>query len=127
MPLYESAVIGQEIFRCALFANSVGLIYNVLIMTLTQKIIANVYADDRIIKGIVYECDPETDFETALREICYSLDIPTPVVLNRHSRRYSDFNFTRFLPDDFVEDVIFDALNIENAYKKETDHPLDDY
>lgn len=89
--------------------------------------IANIYTDDRIYKSTVYECDSETGFETALREICYLQNIPTPVILRRHLQQYTDFNFTRFLPDDFVETVDFESLNIENAYKVEHDHSFDDY
>lgn len=89
--------------------------------------IANIYFEDRICRSVVYECDVDTGFETALREICYLLNTPTPVILRRHARQYADFNFTRFLPDDFVEAVDFDSLHIENAYKVEHDHSFDDY
>ena len=53
-----------------------------------------------------------------LTEICFSLDIPRPIVIEKHYRDFKEFNHTIFKPSDFVEDVSFDKLWIEIATSK---------
>ena len=48
-------------------------------------------------------------------EICYEMDIPTPVVLKSHRHNFSQFNTTRFRASDFVESVDFETLVLENV------------
>ena len=83
------------------------------------KIWAKTLVDkDKIRKDLMYK-RPETyspdKFDQYLMEICYELDIPTPVVLKSHHHNFAHFNTTRFRRDDFVESVDFDTLVLENA------------
>lgn len=55
------------------------------------------------------------DFMSYLMEICYEMDIPTPVVLKSHKHNFTQFNTTRFRASDFVESVDFEVLVLENA------------
>lgn len=56
-----------------------------------------------------------SDFFDYVRDICFSMDLPTPVILKTHLFNFAKFNYVRFLPSDFVESVDFDYLMIENV------------
>lgn len=58
-----------------------------------------------------------SDFFDYVRDICYAMDLPTPVILKTHLFNFAKFNYVRFLPSDFVESVDFDYLLIENVKK----------
>lgn len=60
----------------------------------------------------------QNDFILALREGCHSLDLPTPNVLDAHMRKFNRFGIVRFYPDDFIESVEFDKLEIEVLKEK---------
>ena len=47
-------------------------------------------------------------------EIAEKLDIPTPVVLDKHIIDFTVYKNTRFFTDDFVESVNFEKLVLEN-------------
>ena len=49
-----------------------------------------------------------------MREIAEKLDIPTPVVLDKHIIDFTVYKNTRFFTDDFVESVNFEKLVLEN-------------
>lgn len=53
------------------------------------------------------------DPQTALEEACRKLDIARPIWLDKHTREWDEFGQTRFLPDDFLESVDFQRLEIE--------------
>lgn len=57
----------------------------------------------------------EDDFLNYMTDICYDLDIPTPVILKSHIRNFRLYNIAKFHKEDFVESVPFDLLQIENA------------
>lgn len=74
--------------------------------------------DNKIQKDIMYTKDIKftyDDFDPILREICYQLDIPTPISLKYHINSFIQFNTTKFLPSDFVEDVDFKVFILENC------------
>ena len=57
------------------------------------------------------------DFFDYVREICHEMDLPTPIILKTHLFNFAKFNYVRFLKSDFVEQVDFDFLLIENVNK----------
>lgn len=59
-----------------------------------------------------------SDFILSLRNGCHSLDLPTPTVLEVHIKKFSRFGIVRFYPDDFIESVDFDKLEIELLKEK---------
>lgn len=66
----------------------------------------------------VREKDMEwADFFDYVREICHEMDLPTPVILKTHLFNFAKFNYVRFLPSDFIEQVNFDYLIVENVNK----------
>ena len=54
-------------------------------------------------------------FDEYVREIAYALDIPTPVVLDKHIIDFTVYKSTRFFKEDFVESVDFEKLVLENV------------
>lgn len=74
--------------------------------------------EDRIQKDLTVE---EKDFLGALAAICDSLDLSKPIVCAKHHAEIKSFSRTVFHPDDFVESVDFDTLEIEVIGKKKKD------
>ena len=76
-----------------------------------------VVKDNRIVKQYVYENDEKftyahfTDYVSAG---CYALDEATPVIIRSHLMNFAKYNHLKFVPDDFVEQVDFDRLTLEN-------------
>lgn len=82
------------------------------------KIWAKVLKKDKIIKQCVFEREGEIDYSeffSYLREICETLDIATPVLIKTHLFNYAKYNNVRFTQSDFVEQIPFDKLVLENA------------
>ena len=82
------------------------------------RIWAKLMKKDKIIKQCVYENFSPIDyslFSTYVREICETLDSPTPVVIKTHIFNYAKYNNVKFKKEDFVEEIDFDKLVLENA------------
>ena len=81
------------------------------------RIWAKVLENEHIVKQTVYENEKKftySQFFSYLAEICGGLDIPTPVLLKAHIFNYAKFNHVIFRPADFMEQVSFDRLVLEN-------------
>ena len=81
------------------------------------RIWAKVLKEGHIEKQFVYEKEEKfsySDFFTYLSDICVELDVPTPVLMKTHIFHYAKFNHVVFRPDDFIEEVAFDRLLLEN-------------
>lgn len=81
------------------------------------RIWAKVLKEEHIQKQFVYESDKKfaySEFFTYLSEICGALDEPTPVLLKTHLFNYAKFRHVVFRKDDFIEQVPFDKLVLEN-------------
>ena len=82
------------------------------------RIWAKVMKKDKILKQYMFEKDGEIDYSEFfdyLREICENLDIATPVLIKTHLFNYAKYNNVRFTASDFVEQIPFDKLVLENA------------
>lgn len=82
------------------------------------RIWAKVMKDNRIERQCVYTRDENMDyslFYDYVKDICTTLDIPTPVIIKTHLFNYAKYNTLKFIPDDFLEAVPFDKLVLENA------------
>jgi hypothetical protein len=67
------------------------------------------------------EYDSELTHEAALEglcEICKKFDIARPIVLEKHKRDMDTFLLMRFSPQDFIEEVDFDRLEVEIYLEK---------
>ena len=51
--------------------------------------------------------------EKCLKEICQKLDLSVPVWLKKHDAEFSEFKYVTFYPQDFIDEVDFDKLEIE--------------
>ena len=75
----------------------------------------------KMTSNLIYESIDNFSKETFylhIQEICHRLDIATPVVLNYHINNYINFNNCSFINRDFVENINFDKLIIEDASNK---------
>ena len=81
------------------------------------RIWAKVYEDGRIAKQTTYTSEEKftySKFFNYLADICGELDIPTPVLHKTHIMNYAKFNHVVFRPRDFVEDLGYEKLVLEN-------------
>ena len=83
------------------------------------KIWAKVMKKDKILKQMVFEKDESIDYShffDYLSEICFTLDIATPVLIKNHLFDYAKYNVVKFTKSDFVETISFDKLVLENLF-----------
>lgn len=79
------------------------------------KIWGKLLSNDKIIKSKTIEVDASTtSFFDMLKTLSSSLNIPTPVLLDKHVYDFNLFNMCVFKPDDFVEQVIFDKFVLQH-------------
>ncbi len=82
------------------------------------RIWAKVMKKDKILNQYMFEKFDEMDYSeffSYLKEICENLDIATPVLIKTHLFNYAKYNVVRFTQSDFVEQISFDKLVLENA------------
>ena len=78
------------------------------------KIWGKVIKSERIIKSYVLEIDESsTSFFDMLKTMCEKLNVPTPVLLDKHVYDFNVFNMSTFKPDDFIESVKFNRLTLQ--------------
>ncbi len=78
------------------------------------KIWGKLLVDDKVIKGKTVEVDEtSTTFFDMLKQLSGQLNIPTPVLLDKHVYDFNLFKICTFKPDDFVEAVNFDRFVLE--------------
>lgn len=53
------------------------------------------------------------DQKDVLNEMCKQLDLPCPIWLNKHVTEYETFRRTAFIAEHFMEDIVFDRMEIE--------------
>ena len=81
-----------------------------------MKIWAKVMRADKILRDVVYEGEQspsKNGFRDAVREVCYLLDVSTPVLLPAHLKHFASFNRVKFSPADFIEEVDFTCVVLE--------------
>ena len=76
---------------------------------------------EKITNSVLYEVQGSYDPKKLinyLTDICFGLDIPRPIIIEKHIKDMENFNHTIFKTNDFVESVDFDKLWIEVAISK---------
>ena len=62
--------------------------------------------DNKIVKEYDYKVEGDNlttdNLQSHLVELCYSLDLETPVLLKKHYKHYNEFSSIKFLPSDFI-------------------------
>ena len=66
--------------------------------------------EDRIQSDVTVTAD---DFMGSLMKVCEHFDLTKPIMVQKHYREIERFNRTVFYPDDFIEAVPFDTLEVE--------------
>ena len=83
-----------------------------------MRIWAKIYHGEKLTKSKIFEderpLDP-TSFERSILDLCGGWDIPTPILLKCNYENFRVFHITSFKRDDFVEQVDFDKLVLEDA------------
>lgn len=81
------------------------------------RIWAKIMKEGKIVGQSTYEREEAftyANFFRYLSEICDGLDVPTPVLLKPHLFQFAKFRHVVFRPADFMEEVPFDRLVLEN-------------
>jgi hypothetical protein len=84
-----------------------------------MRIWAKLMTDGHIKEQYVYENAEKltySHFFEYLTDICYRLDIPTPVLTKTHIFNFAKFNHVKFIKRDFVESLGYDYLLLENLF-----------
>ena len=78
------------------------------------KVWGKVIIDEKVVKHSVVSVEPsECTFFDMIKQLCENLDIPTPVLLNKHLLDFNKFSMTVFKPVDFVEQANFDRFILQ--------------
>lgn len=78
------------------------------------KIWGKILAKEKIAKSTIVEVDVETtSFFDMLMGVCQKLNIPTPVLLDKHVMDFNRFRRCEFKPSDFIESVVFDRFVLQ--------------
>lgn len=77
-----------------------------------KKINKNHLTDSIVVKN-KEDITPSEKREKCLKEICQKLDISVPVWLKKHDLEFSQFKYVTFYPQDFIDEIDFDKLEVE--------------
>lgn len=84
-----------------------------------MRIWVKLMTEGKIKKQYVYENEEKltySHFFDYLTDICQAMDIPTPVVTKVHIFNFAKFNHVKFTGRDFVENLGYDCLFLENIF-----------
>lgn len=81
---------------------------------------AKTIKDGKLIKDVLSEIEEFDVYSLTeyLKEICYRLDIETPIILSKHYRNINQYNIVKFTSDDFVDYIDFDSLVVERSERE---------
>jgi hypothetical protein len=80
-----------------------------------MKFWAKIKIEDRMQKDVLVNGE---DLKSAVAAVCDAFDLSKPLILEKHLNETQAFNRTVFYPDDFIESVSFDSLEIEKIASK---------
>ena len=86
-----------------------------------MKIWGKLMKGDKLVKSILHDSPlvvTPQNFVRDLQEICYQMDVSTPVSLPTHFKHFQKFNRVKYIPRDFVEEVDFTSLVLELVVDK---------
>jgi len=75
-----------------------------------MRVWGKVKIEDSIKEDVIVTAE---DFNAALLEVCEHFDLTKPILVHKHYAEIEKFNRTIFYPDDFIEVVSFDTLELE--------------
>jgi len=80
------------------------------------KVWARAMTKDKILFDKVLEMDADfcdDNFFELVAKICQTMDVSTPVILQKHKNEMKQFNHSIFLANEFMESVNFDKFIVE--------------
>lgn len=81
------------------------------------KLWAKKIKSNKIVNSIVVKNKEDISFDKkrdkVFKEICVKMDVSVPIWLRKHDLEFSQFKYVTFFPQDFVDEVDFDKLEIE--------------
>lgn len=81
------------------------------------KLWAKKIKSSKIINSVVVKNKEDISLEEkrdkCLKEICKKLDLSVPVWLKKHDLEFYQFKYVIFYPQDFIDEIDFDKLEIE--------------
>ena len=83
-----------------------------------MKLWALLRLKQKIVKDVVMEFPVERPedadgWQEIVGELCRALHESRPIILNKHADQLIRFSRTSFLPQDFIESVSFDRMEVE--------------
>ena len=84
-----------------------------------MRIWAKIIKDGKIKRQFVLEKNEKltySRFFDYMTEICAALDAPTPVLTKIHIFNFAKFNHVKFIARDFLEEIDFDHIFLENLF-----------
>lgn len=81
-----------------------------------MRIWGKLYKGDKLIRNTLFESErgmSAKDYLHDLQEVCYLLDVSTPVSLPTHYKHFVKFRRIKYIPRDFIEDVDFTSFVLE--------------
>ena len=82
------------------------------------RIWGKIIKNEHIVKQKTIEIDEKVcTFFDMLKELSITLNVPTPVLLDKHVYDFNCFNMCTFKPADFVEVVNFDRFELMHLTK----------
>lgn len=82
------------------------------------RIWGKLFKENRLLKDMVYE-NSDTELNrtkkvfAGLHEFCIAFDLQEPIWLDKNIAEFKRIDKTRFYPDNFIESVEFDYLEIQ--------------
>lgn len=61
-----------------------------------------------------FEFPKNTELFEILVHCCSQYDLPVPVILEKHEKYFKEFSLVKFFKNDFVEQLSYDAVEVEN-------------
>lgn len=81
------------------------------------KLWAKTYKNHKILKHTTLNVYAEkmdySMFFDYVSTLCHELDSPTPLIIKDSIFNFAKFNYVKFIPSDFVENIDYDYLMIE--------------
>jgi hypothetical protein len=81
-----------------------------------MKIWVKLYKNEKIYNSLTFKMTTplnRQNYEKDLHSICEELDLSTPITLSSHFSHFLNFNISKYLPRDFIEQIDFDFMTLE--------------
>ena len=102
----------KSCFLYSYYKHKQGAVSEKMYKLWARKIKKNHLIDSILIKNTENISNSEKR-DKCLKEICEKFDISVPVWLKKHDFEFSQFKYVTFYPQDFIDEIDFDKLEVE--------------